>query len=206
MKFARLLSVDSAAPLGLCPRLAVSLLASLVLIHHASAQSVTVLSTGGSARSCSVAAQGAAAKLSASREDIDTCTRALEHENLNQHDRAATLVNRGILLAAHESYQEALEDYNRAMTVQPELPEPYVGRGNLWYLAGRFDTAINDYDKALDLMLGRSHLALYNRGLANEKAGNTQQAIADYRQALEQQPEFKQAQEKLDKLTAPTAP
>lgn len=183
---------------ALIPALAI---AGLTLHSSAIAQSLTVFSTGTNARACSFAAENAALKLSPSREDVAACTRALEHDQLAPRDQAATLVNRGILLAAHESYQDALNDYNKAMALKPELPEPYVGRGNLWFLAGRFDTAINDYNKALDLMLGRSHLALFNRGLAHEKAGNSQQAIADYRQALALQPEFKLAQEKLAKLT-----
>ncbi|MES2605781.1 MAG: tetratricopeptide repeat protein [Pseudomonadota bacterium] len=186
----------------LIPALIPALLSALlVLPASASAQSLTVISASNHARNCSFAAENAALKLSPSREDVATCTRALEFDHLSPRDHAATLVNRGILLAAHESYQDALNDYNKAMTLRPELAEPYVGRGNLWFLAGRFDTAIDDYNKALDLMLGRSHLALFNRGLAYEKAGKAQEAIADYRQALALQPEFKLAQEKLAKLT-----
>ncbi len=98
-----------------------------------------------------------------------------------------------------------MKDYNDAMQLMPELPESYVSRGNLLFLANNLDAAIGDYDKALDLMLGRSHIAFYNRGLANEKRGNSAAALADYRQALQLRPDFAEAQAKVAALTT-TAP
>ena len=170
------------------------------------AQSVVILSNSGDARTCMQAAEWTALQQQPSRTDTDACTRALEHSALSRRDRAATLVNRGIVLVALEDYQAALDDYNAAMQVMPELPETYVSRGNLLLIADNLEAAIGDYDKALDLMLGRSHVAFYNRGLANEKLGDRTAALADFRQALELRPDFAQAQAKIDALTAAAPP
>jgi len=167
------------------------------------AQSVLILSNSSDARACMQAAEWTALQQQAARTDIDACTRALEHGALTRRDRAATLVNRGIVRVALEDYQQALKDYNDAMELMPELPESYVSRGNLLFLANNLDAAIGDYDKALDLMLGRSHIAFYNRGLANEKRGNSAAALADYREALQLRPDFAEAQAKVAALSAP---
>jgi tetratricopeptide (TPR) repeat protein len=137
-----------------------------------------------------------------SKDDVETCTRAIEHGRLKVRDMASTLVNRGIVLAAQERYQDALEDYNRAMDIMPELPEPYVGRGNLLFLADRLELAVADYNKALELNLGRKHIVYFNRGMAYEKLGRTSEAEADYTEALRLMPDWALPKEKLDQLTA----
>ena len=81
-----------------------NIVASLALLacaaNGAFAQSMQVLGSGQEARRCSDAAQMAASIGSASRSDLDDCNRALETVALRQRDRAATLVNRGILESA----------------------------------------------------------------------------------------------------------
>ena len=173
---------------------------------EAYAQSVVILANNSDAEACMQAAEWTAMQQQASRADTDACTRALDHSALSRRDRAATLVNRGIVRVALEDYQAALDDYNAAMQLMPELPESYVSRGNLLFIANNIEAAIGDYDRALDLMLGRSHIALYNRGLANEKRGDRESALTDFRQALELRPDFAQAQAKIDALTASAPP
>lgn len=191
-----------------CPAAITRLLCccGLLALPAVHAQSVVILSSSSDARACMQTAEWTAMQQRASRTDIDTCTRALEHGTLSLRDRAATLVNRGIIRVALEDYQLALDDYNAAMQLMPELPEAYVSRGNLLYLADKFDAAIGDYDKALDLMLGRSHIAFYNRGLVNERRGDRTAALADFRQALELRPDFAEAQAKVSALAATPPP
>ena len=169
---------------------------------YVAAQSVTILSTGEDARSCSRAAETAAMFQFASREDLETCTRALDYGDLKQRDEAGTYVNRGIVQTALGKYQDAYADYNQAMKMMPELPEAYIGRGNIYFLAEKFDRAIADYSKALDLNITKDHIAHLNRGMAYEKMGNFDDAEQNYRQALEISPEWPLAQKKLDRLLA----
>jgi tetratricopeptide (TPR) repeat protein len=175
-------------------------LACAFTASEGAAQSVTVLSSGNDARSCSTLADQASNHLFLPLDALDTCTRALEYGTLRQHDRAATLVNRGIVQVALRQYQQALQDYTAAMKLEPTLPEAYVSRGNLWFLAENYDKAIADYDQALSLNLGRAHIAYYNRGLAHERKGNRESALSDYRQASQLQPAWPLPQEKISGL------
>lgn len=177
-----------------------------VLPVLAQAQAITVLGSGEDARTCSLAAETAAATLSSSMAVVDICTRALEHGSLNVTDQAGTYVNRGIILTALEHSQEALIDYNRAMKLMPKMPEPYVGRGNINFLGGSFELAVEDYNKALELNISRDHIVYFNRAMVYEKQGKIGAAEADYRHALQLQPGWSLPQEKLDRLSAPPQP
>ena len=168
----------------------------------AMAQSVTIIGGGSDARNCSMASNSAAKFGFVSRDDLETCTRALEYGHLTRNDRAGTHVNRGIVQTALGRYQDALSDYIRAMDLSPDLPEAYVGRGNIYFLAGKFNRAIEDYTTALDLDISRDYIAHFNRGMAYEKVGNINDAESNYRRALELQPEWQLALDKLNRLLA----
>jgi len=166
------------------------------------AQSVTIFSSGQEARRCMSAAEIAANMSVATRDDLKDCDFAIENGKLSQKDLAATYCNRGVIKSALELYQEAFEDYGTAIEIMPELPEPYVGRGNVYFLANQLDRAIQDYDRAIDLNLGRLQVALLNRGMAYEAQGRLEQAENDYRRALELAPGWSRVQEKLDRVLA----
>jgi tetratricopeptide (TPR) repeat protein len=192
MKFFKLLFTLALAPV----------LFNAQLLH---AQSVTVLSGGGDARACSFAAE-LSVRLDPARSDLDACNRALEHDSLTRHDRAATFVNRGILLAGLDKYQDALNDYNEALEIQPGLPQAWVGKGNLYFLAERFNEAIDAYDTALELNLPERHAAYFNLGLVYEKMGDDAMAVQSYNRALEFVPDWAPARDKLQKLQTGRAP
>jgi len=164
------------------------------------AQAVTVISNGGDARSCSMAADSAAKSVFISREDLDYCSRAIDYGRLKQGDLAGTFVNRGIIEAALALYQDAFADYQRAMEVKPELPEAYVGRGNIYFLAEKYDRAIDDYTRALDLNISRDYIAHFNLGMVYEKTGKFENAEENYRRALELRPDWQLAKDKLARL------
>jgi len=179
------------------------LLVSLLLVPVcASAQSVTVLSGGGEARACSTAAKMSLTRLNRTRSDLDSCNRALDEVNLSRRDRAATFVNRGILLAALDEYQDALNDYNDALELVPEMPQAWNGKGNLYYLADRLDEAIAAYERALELNLPERQVAYYNLGITYEKLRDDAAAERSYNTALEIAPDWAPAKERLEKLRA----
>lgn len=182
--------------------LAVSTLA-LLGAANAHAQAITVISNSSDARDCYFAAATAATKMASSQNDLATCTRALEHENLTRTDKARTFINRGIVQAALERYQQALADYNASTALVPNIPEAFVSRGNLWYLAEKYERAADEYTKAMQMDFSRMHIALYNRGITYERMGNHDAAIADIKEALKLQPEFKQAKDRLEYLSKP---
>ena len=166
------------------------------------AQAITIIGSGGDARNCSMAADTAAKFSFVSRDDLESCNRAIDYGRLKRGDLAGTYVNRGIIETALTSYQDAFSDYHHAMEIKPELPEAYIGRGNIYFLAKKYDRAIADYTKALDLNISRDYIAHLNRGMAYEKIGNYENAEKNYRRALELQPDWQLAKDKLDRLMA----
>lgn len=183
-------------------RYATLLVSFMMLPALASAQAITVLSGGGEARACSLAAELSTTRLNPSRGDLDSCNRALEEVHLSRRDRAATFVNRGIINAGIDRYQEALNDYNEALELVPELPQAWNGKGNLYYLADRYDEALAAYERSLELNLPERQVAYYNMGLVYEKIGDDAAAERSYNTALELMPDWAPAQARLAELRA----
>jgi len=174
----------------------------MLLSSDLAAQAVTILSSGQEARRCMSAAEIAANMNVATPDDLKDCDFAIANGKLSLKDLAATYCNRGVIKASLEHYQQAVEDDESAIETMPELPEPYVGRGNVYFLANKLDRAIQDYDKAINLNLGRLEVALLNRGMAYEAQGRLEQAESDYRRALDLAPGWSLVQEKLDRVLA----
>ena len=59
--------------------------------------------------------------------------------------------DRGILYALFGQYDRALEDYGRALALNPAFAEAYFNRGGLYSKAGQTELARADYQKACDL-------------------------------------------------------
>lgn len=166
------------------------------------AQAITVIGGNSLARDCYLSASlSSTQQRLADRRALDTCTFALQHGTLNPRDTAATLVNRGIVNAALDNFEDALNDYEDALVLKPEFGEIYVNRGNIYFLGRAYGRAIEDYSKAIELKIGQLHVAHLNRGMAYEKIGDRVHAEADYRQALTLSPDWMLAQEKLDQMT-----
>jgi tetratricopeptide (TPR) repeat protein len=138
-------------------------------------------------------------RIATSRDDLYPCDRALEQVALMPRDRAATYVNRGILNAAIGRYQEALNDYNDALELEA-LPQAWNGKGNLYFLAERYDDAIDAYERSLQMNLPEPQVAHYNLGLVYERINDDAAAVRSFRTALELAPEWSLAVEKLQEL------
>lgn len=169
------------------------------------AQSMMVIGNNSSAEACyrsaGLAAQFRHAELAALR----SCNDAIEHGNLLLADLSATHVNRGIIHAARSDYELALADYRKAEKHVPNSPEVALNIGNLWFISGHFQQAIERYDFALKNELPKQHIAFFNRGMAFENAGKKERAAADYERALELAPEWDQVAKRLLRLRSPSA-
>lgn len=85
------------------------------------------------------------------RENIETCTAALDHGGLSAADRAATLVNRGVLYDVVKNYQAAWADYNAALRINDKLGDAYINRGAALMRMQKSDEGIVDIRKGLEL-------------------------------------------------------
>jgi len=131
------------------------------------------------------------------KDGVATCTTALEETALTTRDRAATMVNRGILRSRIGDLTGALDDYNHGLTVDATLGEGYVDRGATEILMHSYDSALADIDKGIALNANKLEIAYYDRAIVNEALGNVRDAYFDYKKASELRPDFALANEQL---------
>ena len=88
--------------------------------------------------------------------------------------------------------EKALEDFNRAIEIDPSRADGYVGRANTLLTMGRFEESLPDYNRAIEIDPELAN-AYANRGSAYSHLGQYEMAIADYEKALELDPEIDDA-------------
>ncbi|MGE5537863.1 MAG: tetratricopeptide repeat protein [Gemmatimonas sp.] len=117
-------------------------------------------------------------------EAIDGLNAVLERET-----SADAFYHRGNALKRLGRADEALADYERALTLAPDDPEILYNRGNALLDLGRWSEAIASYDAALKSAPGYPD-ALNNRGIALQRQGRAAEAVASYDAALAAAPQF----------------
>ena len=84
--------------------------------------------------------------------------------------------------ASSRDYEEAIDDYTKALTINPEFADAYFHRGILKGRLGDAKGAISDADQAIKI--NPQHAMAYaSRGIAEESLGDLQRACADWRKA-----------------------
>lgn len=139
------------------------------------------------------------------RSALDVCTGALEQEAFGSRDRAATLVNRGVVYLHRREWQEALADFDRAISMRPQLGEAHVDRGAALIMLHDYPGAIQSITHGLTLNPEDPHEAYFNRGLAYEYSGDIRAAYLDYRRAAELAPEWPRPQLEMARFTVTRA-
>jgi len=146
---------------------------------------ITVLGSG-LAKSCYEAAEfGGEA-----HSGVLTCTSALDDTALSMRDRGATLINRGILRSRADDTDGAIADYDQGLHIDATLAEGYIDRGAAYIVLHRYQDALGDLNKGIDMGARQPQIAYYDRAIVNEALGNIRQAYEDYKKAVEIQPDF----------------
>lgn len=86
------------------------------------------------------------------------------------------------------NWNQAIDDYNKAIEVEPNYALIYNNRGLAHYNKGDYDKAIADFNQALQIDPNYAD-AYRNRGRAYYAKGNHDQALADYNQAITLNPD-----------------
>ena len=159
--------------------------AAALMVGTEARASVTVIG-GGLAEACS---KGALAGKADVRFE-QTCTEALEKEMLNSHDRAGTLVNRGVLKMRRLKWADATRDFNEAVRIRPSLGEAYVNRGAVAIGEHRYAQSLPDLNKGLALGVEEPAKVYFNRALAYEGMDDEKSAYFDYQKAVELNPDW----------------
>lgn len=108
-----------------------------------------------------------------------------------------TFVNRGIIHNRNSETALALDDFNAALAIDPNLAEAYLNRGNSHFRDNRYDDALTDYEHALSLDVAKPWAAWYNIGLVHDAKKEKEQAQEAYKKALDLNADFTLAQQKL---------
>jgi len=74
-----------------------------------------------------------------------------ERKHVEEPKDAAGYVNRGNRYSRNGVYHKAIEDYTKAMELDPEFADAYYHRGCSWYEVDNFEDSIADLTKAIEL-------------------------------------------------------
>lgn len=91
--------------------------------------------------------------------------------------------NHGVARQKKGDLDGALEDYSRAIELNPHDATPYNDRALVKIAKGDLDGALEDYDRALEIS-PRNIEIRDNRGVAKQKKGDLDGALADYNIAI----------------------
>jgi len=105
----------------------------------------------------------------------------------------------GNLLYGEENYDDALKMYTDAQLEDPESPELQYNIGNVFYRQGKYDQAMEQYQKSLHSERPEvQEQSWYNMGNALTQTGKLPEAVLAYKKALEIDPSDRDAKYNLE--------
>jgi len=122
--------------------------------------------------------------------ELEGCTRSLDEEPLTSVERAATLVNRGIIEMARNENSAADADFDAALVLNSNLPDAWLNKGFLRIRQGDGRSALPLLQQGIDRKPDRQALAIFARGVAYEEMGQYRSAYADLRLAHQLEPDW----------------
>jgi tetratricopeptide (TPR) repeat protein len=169
--------------------------AALALMGMAPTGSAVVSGDSVPAQNC----YSAAVARDTSEQGIRSCNKALRLE-LTYSDLVASFVNRGVLRLVRSEFRNAEADFNEALRLQPSHPEAWLNKGIARHQQGDTKSAIQYFDRAIELHTRYTALAYFSRGLANEDSGNIKGAYADLQKASQLNPEWQAPRQELSRF------
>ena len=135
----------------------------------------------------------------------DVCSLALDSAALSLRDRAATLVNRGVIRTRLGRLDVALIDDDQAIAIgrslrPSELGVAYVNRASVLNGLGRPHEAFDSATKGINLGADNPEIGYYALAVAEEMLGDLKSAFRDYKQALTLNPSFTPAARQLTRF------
>jgi tetratricopeptide (TPR) repeat protein len=86
-----------------------------------------------------------------------------------------------------KDYKSAIENFTKALDLDPGIQQAYESRGNARYNLNDFSGALEDFNKAIQLIANQKSPDLFSRrGLAKTALKDYQGAIDDFSAAIEQ--------------------
>ena len=107
--------------------------------------------------------------------------------NIENENNAFYYYERGLAYYSAGNYQEAINNFNKAIYLDPNNPYFYNSRGDAYFGQKEFQKAFNDYKIATKLNPNNSYF-YYNKGLAYYCTENYQEAINNFNKAINLDP------------------
>jgi tetratricopeptide (TPR) repeat protein/S1-C subfamily serine protease len=108
---------------------------------------------------------------------------------INKEPKAWAYVNRGTVKYELGDKKGSIDDYDKAIQLNPQYAGAYVDRGISKSDLGDNNGAMSDYDRAIAID-PQFPFAYVNRGIAKSESGNKRAAIIDYDRAIAIDPRF----------------
>jgi tetratricopeptide (TPR) repeat protein len=104
-------------------------------------------------------------------------------KNMEEKTKSILHHNSATKLQKEGKYKEAINEFNKALSIDPKFAMAYASRGVTFHYLGEYTTAIKDYSQAI--RINPSDATFYNnRGASYQKLEKHQQAIEDFDQAI----------------------
>jgi len=125
---------------------------------------------------------------SASGHDrIDACSRVIASSEFKPADRSTAHRIRGSMRSQAGANEEAIDDFNSAIALDPDNDGAYSGRGTIRLISGNHAAAIADFNRAVALNPGLINYVML-RGHAFLIAGKLDDAIEDFNKVVQRNP------------------
>src|SRR5829696_5637921 len=144
-------------------------------------ESKTILKLGGQ---CWAAARGKTELL-----DLNPREQAPEDHDLIIIE---ALYNKAHSLFVDGRLEEAVEAYDKALSIRPDYPEAWYYKGVTLYFLDRDEEAVEAYDKALEIKPDYPE-AWFNKGSALMNLERYEDALEAYEKTLEIKPDYPEA-------------
>src|SRR5258706_3838671 len=82
---------------------------------------------------------------------IASCTASIQSRRLSGKDLSITYSQRGNAYYTKGQYDRAIQDYERAIRLNPKDFLTFANRGMAYFIIGQYDRAIQDCDQAIQL-------------------------------------------------------
>ena len=116
---------------------------------------------------------------------VDLIDKCISEGQLSNANLALSYRNRGLALKRSGKYQEAIESYDKALTLKPHDPwVDYVNRGNTWSELKNYKKALDEYDLAFKVKPHYNE-AHYNKGIVYERLKKTDEATQEFETAYQ---------------------
>jgi tetratricopeptide (TPR) repeat protein len=151
----------------------------------------------------SLMARGHASERQGQRDDaLADYTLVIESHALAGDEQARAFFDRGLLLDGMDRLNDALGDYNAALSLAPKFTAALNNRANVYRRLGQLPEARRDYLASLAAGNPQSQYSYYGLGQIAEAEGNGVDAKELYARALANDPDYALARERLTALTA----